>query len=236
MAAGAETQLAAEDTPASSSTLPAMPLLGEMRAAKLAPDDISYRVGLWACENDERWQLAMPRLSVMRAAKLAPDVVSYRVGLWACENDERWQLAMPRLGVSSYGSVSSIIRSLRARMARTTCSKPTSSVPLKRGLSPKRPLPGTRQSLEQSPSWMSLGHPHSGHSSYDKNSSIVPHMIMPSDGATVGSIADDSYHQASRGRGHCVMSLASVARQWPLRTELSHNHSYGGGGGRRGGG
>ena len=79
---------------------------------------------------------------------------------------------------------SSVSVVLRARMASASNFSPRSSVPLKGGAFPKRPLPGHRQSLVQSPSCVPT-HPHSGQILCHRYKRILADMMTCSSRAAI---------------------------------------------------
>ena len=72
----------------------ALYLLGEMPAAKVAPDVGSMSSSISACEKGGQWQLALHLLSQMPDFQLLPDEISYNSSISACEKGNEWQMAL----------------------------------------------------------------------------------------------------------------------------------------------
>ena len=123
----------------------ALSLLSEMWGARVAPDVVSFNVGISACQKGGHWQGAFALLSKMREAKAVPDVISYSTGIAACAKAKQWQKALALLiemrdaKVQPNGVYTTIPGSVRAssdRVARGGSPRP--------GGGPRRPpaLPG----------------------------------------------------------------------------------------------
>ena len=85
----------------------ALALLGQMHAASLTPDIVSFNALVSACHKGGQWEHALSLLGEMRRAGVAPDTISYNAAISACGRGGRWEQAlslleeMPRVGVAA---------------------------------------------------------------------------------------------------------------------------------------